>query len=101
LDKEPWFENGNDCSPRTIIIQRKLGFEGPSLGHTLALWYDDDFMINSSPINKCIRNVTGGTPHPWAGNLFCLREIATDHYDSARWDEDLDPVVQYLKAYGK
>ena len=103
VEDEPWFnKQSRDCDPRFLYVQR-FGANGPPLGRTLALRYDEDFLINGSPLNRCIINATRGkATHPWAGNIFALRsEGISDWYSNAIMEEDLEPVVRYLENYGK
>ncbi|KAK0491916.1 hypothetical protein EDD18DRAFT_1185363 [Armillaria luteobubalina] len=102
LEKEPWF-TGEDSCPRRYEVQR-LGANGPSLGYTLAFWFDDNFLRNGSPINRCIQAVTGGNAaHPWSGNVFALRAqgLYSDIYEDAVMEEDLAPLIRYFKDYGR
>lgn len=81
-----------------------FGANGPPLGRTLAVIYDDNSLINGSPINQCIQNVTRGKAvHPWSGNILALREtkVNSDHYSDIVMEEDLAPLVQYFEDYGK
>ncbi|KAK0476502.1 hypothetical protein IW261DRAFT_1491501 [Armillaria novae-zelandiae] len=101
LDEELWFSG--DYFLRTLYIQT-LGAYGPPLGRTLAMLYDDNFMTNGSPINRCVQVVTQGKAvHPWGGNLLALRApgVPSDLYDDAVVEEDLAPLIQYLADYGK
>ncbi|KAK0200547.1 hypothetical protein DFS33DRAFT_165656 [Desarmillaria ectypa] len=71
LEREPWF-GGEDCCAYTSV--QTFGANGPSLGRTLAVYYDKNFLMNGSPINCCIQSVTKGkAEHPWAGNVLALR----------------------------
>ncbi|KAK0204445.1 hypothetical protein DFS33DRAFT_1320171 [Desarmillaria ectypa] len=102
LDDKLWF-NSKDRFVRTMYVQR-FGMNGPPLGRTLAVLYDDNSLINGSLINRCIQHVTrGNAVHPWAGNLLALRAqgMPSDWYNDAVMEEDLAPVIQYLEDYGK
>ncbi|KAK0476486.1 hypothetical protein IW261DRAFT_1491401, partial [Armillaria novae-zelandiae] len=71
---------------------------------TLAMLYDDNFMTNDSPINRCHQVVTQGKAvHPWGGNPLALRALGvpSDLYDDAVMEEDLAPLIQYLMDYRK
>ncbi len=86
-------------SPRQLCWQ-KFGIDGPPLRHTLAVWYDDNFMINGSRINRCIQRITAGkAQHPWAGNVLALRVKGPtlDRYSDAVMEEDLAPLVRYFE----
>ncbi|KAK0225526.1 hypothetical protein IW262DRAFT_1456592 [Armillaria fumosa] len=103
LEKEPWL-GGEGRYTRFFYVGR-FGMNGPPLGRLLALWYDENFLINGSPINRCIQNVTKGeAPHPWAGNVLALRSRglhSLDWYDDAIIEEDLAPLVRFFEDYGK
>ncbi|KAK0209841.1 hypothetical protein IW262DRAFT_1281169 [Armillaria fumosa] len=102
LEKEPWFTE-EDCSPHCYYVPT-LGANGPSLGYTLAFWFDDDFLMNGSPLNQCIQTVTGGnTMHPWSGNVFTLRVqgLNSEFYEDAVMEENLAPLIRYFKDYNR
>ncbi|KAK0195028.1 hypothetical protein F5146DRAFT_1023939 [Armillaria mellea] len=103
LEKEPWF-GGKDRYIRFFYVGT-FGANGPSLGRLLALYYDDQYLINGSPINRCIQNVTKcKAPHPWAGNVLALRSRGSrslDWYNDAIIEEDLAPLVRFFEDYGK
>ncbi|PBK58639.1 hypothetical protein ARMSODRAFT_900275 [Armillaria solidipes] len=102
LETEPWF-TGEDCHPRSSCVQR-LSVNGPSLGYTLAFWYDEDFLINGSAINRCIQTVTGGNAaYPWSGNVFALRArgLISEFYSNVVMEEDLMPLVCYFEDYNR
>ncbi|PBL04254.1 hypothetical protein ARMGADRAFT_1004866 [Armillaria gallica] len=103
LDDKPWFD-GKEHFIRTLYVQRFGCLNGPPLGRTLAVLYDDYTSINGSPINRCIQTVTrGNTVHPWAGNILALREqgMASELYNDAVMEEDLAPLIRYFEDYGK
>ncbi|KAK0476795.1 hypothetical protein IW261DRAFT_1490112 [Armillaria novae-zelandiae] len=103
LEREPWLGGKSRC-PRFFWVGR-FGMNGPPLGRLLALWYDENFLMNGSPINRCIQNVTKGrAPHPWAGNVLALRSRglhSLDYYDDTIIEEDLAPLVRFFEDYGK
>ena len=105
VEDELWFDRqSRDCFLRFLYVQR-FGANGPPLGRTLALRYDDNSLINGSPLNQCVVNATRGkATHPWAGNIYALRSEmkgASDWYSNAIIEEDLEPVVRFLEDYGK
>ncbi|KAG7441992.1 uncharacterized protein BT62DRAFT_936643 [Guyanagaster necrorhizus] len=98
LDMEPWFK-GKDSFVRTHYVQT-FGTNGPVLRHTLAVRFDDNFMINGSQINRCIQNVTSGNAaHPWAGNILALRVegLGSPWYSDVVMEEDLAPLARYFE----
>ena len=102
LDKDIWFKH----TPKSVrdINFNRLGINGPGLGRGLCLVYDENFMINGSPLNRCIVEVTGGRAgHQWCGNLLGLRMKghSYDFYESVDMEEDLKPFVTYFEEYGK
>ncbi|KAK0438938.1 hypothetical protein EV421DRAFT_928234 [Armillaria borealis] len=103
LDMELWFE-GYDSFRRANYVWQKFGIDGPPLRHTLAVWYDDNFMVNGSQINRCIRKITAGkAQHPWAGNILALRVKGPSlgRYSDAVMEEDLAPLVRYFEEIYK
>ncbi len=54
LEREPWL-GGKDCCPYLFYIGTS---NGPSPHRILTLYYDENFLINGSPINRCIQNIT-------------------------------------------
>ena len=101
LDKGVWFKQPNSCV-RTIFVQN-WGINGPPLRDSLCFEYDENFLINGSPINRCVASGTRGRArHPWCGNLLALRMGRSyDFYKSVDMQEDLEPLVRYLEEYGK
>ncbi|SJL08217.1 uncharacterized protein ARMOST_11580 [Armillaria ostoyae] len=103
LEREPWL-GGKDRRPHFFYVGT-FGVNGPSLGRILALYYDENFLINGSPINRCIQNITKGkAAHPWAGNVLALRSKglhSLDWYNDAIIEEDLAPLVRLFEDYGK
>jgi len=101
LDKDIWFKQA-DTACRPNYVQR-LGKNGPKLEHSLCIWYDDNFGINGSPVNRCIDYVTGGRAgHQWCGNILALRMGRSyDLYENVDIQEDLKPLVKFFEDYGK
>jgi hypothetical protein len=87
---------------RNIYVQQ-WGINGPRLRHDLCFAYDENFLINGSPINRCVESVTGGRAgHQWCGNILGLRMgNSYDFYKSVNMQEDLKPFTTYLEEYGK
>jgi hypothetical protein len=79
----------------------RWGINGPKLQHTLCLEYDDNFLMNESPVNRCVEAVTGGRPGlRWCGNVLALRMGSTyDFFESVDMEEDLKPIVRFLEEY--
>jgi hypothetical protein len=66
--------------------------------------YDDNFMMNGLPLNRCIVDVTGGTAgHQWCGNVLGFRRkgYSYDSFENVDMEEDLKPFVTYFEEYGK
>jgi len=104
LDRDIWFRQP-DKFVRSMNFNR-WGINGAELGRGLCLMYDDNSMINGSPLNRCIVDVTGGRaghPGQWWGNVLGLRMKGRsyDFYESADMEEDLKPFVTYFEEYGK
>ncbi|KAN0123655.1 hypothetical protein V8E53_015925 [Lactarius tabidus] len=99
LDTDIWFKHP-DKSIRELGFNR-WGINGPALGRTLCFIYDDDFLINGSPLNRCIVDVTGGRArHRWCGNILGLRRPYTyGFYANVDMQEDLKPFVTYFEEY--
>lgn len=67
---------------------------------------NDDALIDGSPPNRCIFNLTGGKAlHPWPDNILALRQRPQDYagslYSSANLEEDLEPLKNYFLTYGQ
>ena len=105
LDTDIWFKKKRKFV-RPLFIQR-WGINGPALGRGLCFMYDDNFLINESPLNRCIVDVTGGRAgHQWCGNILALRvggsnPYSYDSYKNVDMQEDLGPLVRYFEEYGK
>ncbi|PPQ93092.1 hypothetical protein CVT25_003124 [Psilocybe cyanescens] len=105
LDTGVWF-NRPDKFVRSIYFDR-WGINGPKLGRRLCFDYDDNALINKSPLNRCIVNITKGKAvHPWSGNILALRMASSspreyDFYKSIDAEEDLRPLVTYFDEYAK
>jgi len=100
LDTGLWFKQTNK-SIRDLPLDR-WGINGPELGRGLCFVYDDNSLVNGSPLNRCIVEVTGGrAEHPWSGNILGLRRKNFSHYfyESVVMEEDLKPFVTYLDEY--
>ncbi|KAN0127298.1 hypothetical protein V8E53_014902 [Lactarius tabidus] len=103
LDTDIWFKHTNKAVKPLYFY--RWGINGPELGRGLCFFYDDNFMMNGLPVNRCIMNVTGGRPgHRWCGNILVLRMESLDSYDfftNVDMQEDLKPFVTYFEEYGK
>ena len=100
LEKDVWFKQ-TDKSVRDVCFYRR-GINGPELGRGLCFKHDDNSLINGSPLNRCIMEVTGGKAmHPWSGNILALRmkNFSYDFYESAVMEEDLELFVTYFDEY--
>lgn len=105
LLRRPWQKNYRSME---IWTQGQLGPPLPG-GRALLLYYNDDFSIDGSPLNRCVSKFTKGkAPHAWGDGIFVVRREAgarqfssntTD--EDAVMDEDLGYVVQFLEDYGK
>ena len=103
LDTDIWFKHTNKAV-RTLYFNR-WGINGPELGRGLCFEYDDNFMMNELPLNRCVVEVTGGRAgHQWCGNILVLRMESLRSYDfyaNADMQEDLKPFVTYFEEYNK
>ena len=103
LDTDIWFKHANK-EVRSIYFHR-LGINGPKLGRGLCFKYDENFMMNQLPLNRCIVEVTGGKAgHQWCGNILALRMeslYSYDFYASVDMEEDLKLFVTYFDEYNK
>jgi len=106
LDTDIWFKHA-DNSVRELTFNR-WGINGPALGRRLCFIYDDDFLINGSPSNRCIVDSTGGrASHQWCGNILGLRMESPlpygphsyGFYANVDMQEDLKPFVTYFEEY--
>jgi len=105
LDTNIWFKRKNK-DVKSLSIYR-WGINGPELGRGLCFIYDENVLINGSPLNRCIVDVTGGRAgHQWCGNILALRmggsnSFSYDFYKNVDMQEDLKPLVTYFEEYGK
>ena len=100
-DTDIWFKHKNKVV-KSLIFYR-WGINGPKLGR--GLLYDDNFMMNGLPLNRCIVDVTRGRAgHRWCGNILALRMESLeslDFFENVDMQEDLKPFVTYFEEYGK
>ncbi|TCD61367.1 hypothetical protein EIP91_008557 [Steccherinum ochraceum] len=76
---------------------------------TLGMLYNDNFLIDGSPFNQCIFNITDGqAKHPWGGHVLVLRSPYHEwhtsfmsFFENAIMKEDLPEVISYFKRYGR
>ena len=97
LDPNVWFKHPNTAVRYKYFNQ--LGSNGPALEHYLCIMYDDNFVLNGLPLNRCIVDVTGGrAEHKWCGNVFGLRmdDNSLDFYKNVDMEEDLKAFVTYF-----
>ena len=100
LDTDVWFKQPEKFV-KSLYFNR-LGINGPALGRGLCFRYDDDALINGSPLNRCIVEVTGGRAvHPWSGNILGLRmnNLSYDFYESVVMEEDMKLFATYFDEY--
>ena len=102
FDTDVWFKHSNKAVIPNYFD--RLGINGPALGRGLCFMYDDNFMMNRLPLNRCIVEVTGGTAgHQWCGNVlgFRRKEHSLDFFENVDMEEDLKPFVTYFEQYNK
>ena len=104
LDAVIWFKHPNTAARYLRFDQ--WGFDGPELGRGLCIMYDDNFVMNGLPLNRCIMDVTGGRAgQRWRGNILGLRmkgDSDNDNfYANVDIEEDLKPFVTYFEEYNK
>jgi hypothetical protein len=84
-----------------------MGINGPPLGYTLDVYYDDNFSINGSAPNACLQALLGEKMgHTWCGNILALRStyvfgVASYDYKDVDWEKDMAPLIKYFEEYGK
>ncbi|KAK7023195.1 hypothetical protein R3P38DRAFT_2958206 [Favolaschia claudopus] len=89
----------------SVDLRTATGYDGPPLGYTLMLRWQDMFLNNGSPLNRCVVKITDGKAyHPWGGNLIAYRvdepvSMVARCKDSKA--EDLAVLTAYLVEYGK
>jgi len=103
IDTDTWFKHSNkDVRP---LFFNRWGINGPTLGRGLCFFYDDNFLMNGLPLNRCIVDVTEGrVGHQWCGNILALRMESLhsfDFYEGVNMEEDLKPLVTYFEEYNK
>jgi hypothetical protein len=101
LDHKIWFKD-QFSEVRSMYVHR-WGINGPKLQHTLCLEYDDNFLMNELPVNRCIEAVTGGRPGlRWCGNVLALRMGSSyDFFESVDMEEDLKSLARFLEEYAE
>jgi len=101
LDTTPWIPR-DDWKHYYIY---RLGHNGPSLGRTLSIVFNDGFLVDGSKVNRSIQKaVPGGPPHPWGGNILILRSVEPltylTQYEDATMN-DVAPAVMYFHDYAR
>jgi hypothetical protein len=103
LDTDIWFKHTNKAVKTQYF--RRWGINGAQLGRGLCLLYDDNFIMNGLPLNRCVVDVTGGSAgHKWCGNILALRLKSLnsfDFYDNVDMQKDLKPFITYFEEYNK
>ncbi|KAI0783454.1 hypothetical protein C8Q75DRAFT_736789 [Abortiporus biennis] len=102
----PWFKGPRD-DPTPYTVYRANGFDGPPLGRTLQMFFNDNFMATKDPLNQCIQKIVPGGPgHDWCGHVLVLRAKepgpvgnCLQYYDATL--EDVEPMINCWKDYGR
>ncbi|TFK46359.1 hypothetical protein OE88DRAFT_1667677 [Heliocybe sulcata] len=73
--------------------------------HPFMVWYNDTFLLDGSPINRCIQTLTRNRAmHPWAGNVLVMKLYSSSMYEGKYMDadlEDLPTIRAYFTEYGR
>jgi hypothetical protein len=103
LDTDIWFKHPEKFIRTMFFHQLGINY-GPELGRLLGFLYDDNFLPNGAPLNRCIENVTGGKAgRRWHGNILGLRMegYSYDLYASVDMEEDLKPFLVWFEECHK
>lgn len=95
-DFTPWLP----CKWRDqrLITSHGMQGRGRPLGRTLQMEFNDDYMAERSPINRCVQAVTNGEAEKWGDNILVFRRKGSNNYADATMD-DVEPMVAYFKDY--
>jgi hypothetical protein len=103
LDTNIWFKNANTAMMTQYFHRWEKGTNGSKRGVSFCFMYDDNFLINGSPLNRCIVDVTGGRAgYPWCGNILALRTKSPfncDFYANVDIQEDIKVFVTIFEKY--
>ena len=99
LNLDPWLKGFRRCHEITHMEE-----DGPPLGRTLQMWYNDDFIRDSSPLNRCIARLVPDNGHPWGDNILVTRvkqpSMTYPEVRNATLD-DIEPTLAHIRAYGQ
>ncbi|KAH9919851.1 uncharacterized protein B0H18DRAFT_844692, partial [Fomitopsis serialis] len=105
LNMEEWFDLKGDTFVRPMDLGGGAVMRLPGPGYNLDIAYDDNSLVNGSPLNRCIQSLTRRmAPHSWAGNILARRSekplTYCMRYYNANMKEDLPRVVEFFMGYG-
>ncbi|VDC06056.1 unnamed protein product [Peniophora sp. CBMAI 1063] len=80
----------------------RFGPPSRRLSQYLQLGFNDEFLVNGSRSNKCVRALVPDAPHDWRGNMLVMKNVGQTvdgEFEDATL-ADLGPVKGYLSLYG-
>lgn len=102
---EHLFQPGADLRDHRIMYLNGPDKDPLPDDRCLVMVINDTYLVDGSPINRCIWNLTDGkTAHTWCDNILALRQRPQDFsrstdYRSANLQEDLEALKAYLMTY--
>ena len=75
----------------------------PLLAHSLSMFFHEFGLDDDQRPNRCVEKLVGGqgkTYHKWMGDIMLFRDEASDRYCDVA-EEDLGPVIEYFRDYGR
>ena len=86
------------------ITSHGIAGRGQALGRSLHMFFNDNYMSDGSPVNRCVQKSTDGKAGKWGANILVFRARVptwkyTQYYGATM--DDVAPVVAFLKDYAK
>ncbi len=75
----------------------------PLLPHSLSLFFHEFGLLDDQRPNRCVEKLVGGagkTYQQWVGDIMLFRDEVSDRYCDVT-EEDLAPVIEYFRDYGR
>ena len=100
FETAPWLARDRMAGEK--ITSYGMKGRGAPLGRTLLMCFNDNYIADKSPLNKCVQAVTGGQAEKWGDNILVLRarDPVTKYaqFYNATMD-DVEPMVAFFKDY--
>jgi hypothetical protein len=110
LDKRHWFVNGSEIPPavRSFRVYAVEGQTAPfkSSNYIIEVFYDDNALINGSPVNQCVKRLMREEcSWPFSNNFIALRADLPQPFggDLTYHDctlDDVPAIAQEFIEYG-